>query len=217
MTLHDTGTEPSTRAPPRRDRQRPALPGGISMRPAMVVLGLAVLILVVFVTIGIVTTQSPQRGEDLEHPDRGVPGHHCRPPWRPGSSRRSSSRGEPPTNILNAVSIPVGSVRIVAPEQRGGIGPVRRPGDLPLRRLPGGPPDLLRRRHEVQGWQIFDKGAGRQTTRARSRSWASWPALTATTGRWGRSSRRRRSARRAPPAGWTNFTIRLFQQSDDES
>ena len=21
----------------------------------------------------------------------------------------------------------------------------------------------------------------------------------------------------APPAGWTNFTIRLFQQSDDES
>ena len=49
--------------------QRPPAPGGISMRPAMIVVGLAALILVVFVTIGIVSTQSPAA---VKHSDSAV-------------------------------------------------------------------------------------------------------------------------------------------------
>src|SRR5580693_10002360 len=49
MTLHDadTGLRPDQAVPP--EPLRPPTPGGISMRPAMIVLGLAVLILVAFV------------------------------------------------------------------------------------------------------------------------------------------------------------------------
>ena len=45
--------------------------GGISMRPAMIVVGLAALILVVFVTIGIVSTQSPAAVKHSKHRGRG--------------------------------------------------------------------------------------------------------------------------------------------------
>ena len=59
MTLHDadTGLRPGQPIPP--EPLRPPTPGGISMRPAMIVLGLAVLILVAFVAIGILSSHSP--------------------------------------------------------------------------------------------------------------------------------------------------------------
>ena len=60
MTLHDADTGlRAEEADPLPEPLRPPTPGGISMRPAMIVLGLAVLILVVFVTIGLLSSQSP--------------------------------------------------------------------------------------------------------------------------------------------------------------
>ena len=43
------------------------------------------------------------------------------------------SAGEPPNNILNAVAVPVGSVRVSHQNNSARGGPVRRAGDLPLR------------------------------------------------------------------------------------
>ena len=51
MTLPDTDTRLSEEVP--AEPLRPPKPGGFSIRPAMVVLGLGVLILAIFVTLGL--------------------------------------------------------------------------------------------------------------------------------------------------------------------
>ena len=111
MTLHDTDTTSGQDGSEVPEPQRPPTPGGISMRPAMIVFGLAALILVVFVTIGIVSSQSPA---PVKHSDAavGVPGVTLRAVPAAGLLSPIVSGGEPPNNILNAVSVPVGSVRI---------------------------------------------------------------------------------------------------------
>ena len=57
MTLHDADTRFAE--PAEAEPLRPPTPGGFSIRPAMIVLGLAVLILAAFVTLGIVSSHSP--------------------------------------------------------------------------------------------------------------------------------------------------------------
>ena len=59
MTLHETETDLLLGGGRGPEPQQPPVPGGISMRPAMIVVGLAALILMLFVTIGIVSSQSP--------------------------------------------------------------------------------------------------------------------------------------------------------------
>ena len=111
MTLHDadTGLRPEGAAPP--EPLRPPTPGGISMRPAMIVLGLAVLILVVFVAIGILSSHSPAPVARSTGP-AAVPGVTV--PAESAADQLSPivEAGEPPTNILDAVFVPVGSVRL---------------------------------------------------------------------------------------------------------
>ncbi len=157
MTLHDTGTELAGEgaAPPRP--QRPAKPGGISIRPAMVVLGLAVLILVVFVTIGIVTSQAPQPVKTSGAPS-AVPGTPLRAQEAAGLLSPIIVAGEPPTNILNAVSVPVGSVRISHLNNAAGSGQYDaqvtfRSEDSQAALLTFYAADM-----KEQGWQVFDKG-----------------------------------------------------------
>src|SRR5271154_676918 len=58
MTLHDTDTDAEVESAGPEPR-RPPTPGGVSMRPAMIVVGLAALILILFVIIAIVSTQPP--------------------------------------------------------------------------------------------------------------------------------------------------------------
>ena len=116
MTLHETDTD--VREDGRRSRAA-ATPGagGISMRPAMIVFGLAALILVVFVTIGIVTSQSPA---PIKHSDAavGVPGVTLRAVPAAGLLSPIVTDGEPPNNILNAVVRPGGIGSDLTPEQQ---------------------------------------------------------------------------------------------------
>src|ERR1700722_7828485 len=123
MTLHDTGTgtELAGEGAPPPPPQRPAKRGGISMRPAMVVLGLAVLILVVFVTIGILTSQSPQPVKTSGAPS-AVGGTTLRATAAARLLSPIAISGEPPTNVLNAVSVPVGSVRLSHQNNAAGAG-----------------------------------------------------------------------------------------------
>ena len=164
------------------------------MRPAMIVLGLAVLILAVFVTIGIVTSQSPQPVKTSSAPS-AVSGTPLRASRGGRTALADHHLGRAAEQHPQRRVRPGGLGPALAPEQRGGVRAVRRPGDLPLRRLPGRPAHLLRRRHEGAGLAGLRQGSLPPTTRARSRCSASWPAPTATTGRWGRSSRPPRSAR----------------------
>ncbi len=212
MTLHDTGTELAGQAdtPPP---QRPAKPGGISMRPAMVVLGLAVLILVVFVTIGIVTSQSPQPVRTSSAPSAVV-----------GSSLRSEAAarllapivvgGEPPTNILNSVSVPVGAVRISHVNNAAGSGQYDAQVTFRSDASQAALLAFFAADMKQQGWQVFDKGGASDDQGALEvlgklagtdgYYWEMGATIQATT--FGKG---------APPAGWTRFTVRLFQQGDE--
>ncbi len=75
MTLHDADTRLAE--PAEAEPLRPPTPGGFSIRPAMIVLGLAVLILAVFVTLGIVSSQSPAPVK-TSGPPSAVPGSPLR-------------------------------------------------------------------------------------------------------------------------------------------
>jgi hypothetical protein len=75
MTLHDADTRLAE--PAQGEPQRPPTPGGFSIRPAMVVLGLAVLILAVFITVGILSSHSPAPVKTTGAPS-AVPGSPLR-------------------------------------------------------------------------------------------------------------------------------------------
>ncbi len=103
------------------------------MRPAMIVLGLALLILVVFVTIGVLSSQSPVPVKVGGAPS-AVPGTTLRAESAAGLLSPIVESGEPPTNIRNAVSRPGRLATPLAPGQQRGRGrPVRLTGGLPLR------------------------------------------------------------------------------------
>ena len=91
------------------------------MRPAMIVVGLAGLILIVFVTIGILSSQSPTA---VKHSNAavGVPGATQRALPAAGLLSPIVSAGEPPNNIVNAATIPIGSVRISHQNNTAGAG-----------------------------------------------------------------------------------------------
>ena len=103
------------------------------MRPAMIVLGLAVLILVVFVTIGLLSSQSPVPVKVGGAPS-AVPGTTLRAESAAGLLAPIVEAGEPPTNVRNAVFVPVGVATPLAPGQQRRRGRrLRLAGGLPLR------------------------------------------------------------------------------------
>jgi hypothetical protein len=214
MTLHDTDPELREDGGEAPEPQRPPVPGGISMRPAMIVVGLAALILVLFVTIGIVSTQSPT---PVKHSDAavGVPGVTLRAV--PAASMLSpiANGGEPPNNILNAVSLPVGSVRISHENNSSGAGAYDeqvtfRSGDSQAALLAFYAADM-----KVQGWQVSDQGAAKNDPGALEvlgklagsdgYYWQMGATVNATTFSPG-----------GPPRGTTHFTVRLFQEPDPD-
>ena len=217
MTLHDSDTEAGSRAsgPPPPPPQRPQTPGGFSIGPAMIVAGLAVLILVVFVTIGILTSQTP------------APVRHSRTPTAVSGSalkaQAAASRltpiivsGEPPTNILNAVDLPAGAVTVSHQNNAAGSGQFDaqvafRSDDSQSALLTFYAADM-----KLQGWQIYDKGPAANDPGALE----VLGKLAGTDGYYwemGATISPTSFGRGAPPTGETDFTIRLFQQTDEQS
>ncbi len=214
MTLHDTPAEVLDGGSPGAEPQRPPSPGGISMRPAMIVFGLAALILVVFVTIGIVTSQSPA---PIRHSATAVavPGVTLRAVPAAGLLSPIVASTEPPANILNAVSVPAGSVRISHHDNSAGAGQFDsqvafRSGDSQEAVLGFYAADM-----KLQGWQVFDRGAAANNPGAfevlgklagsDGYYWEMGATIPPTT-----------FPRGGPPRGVTMFTVRLFQLPDPE-
>ena len=214
MTLHDTPPELLEDGSGRPEPRRPPTPGGISMRPAMIVVGLAALILVVFVTIGVVTTQSPA---PIKHSTSAVAVPGVSLQAAPAARQLSPivTAGEPPTNILNAVSVPVGSVRLSHQNNSGGASQfdsqvVFRSGDSQAALLAFYASDM-----KLQGWQVFDRGAAANNPGAfevlgklagsDGYYWEMGATIAPTTFHPG-----------GPARGVTTFTVRLFQVPDPE-
>lgn len=213
MTLHDTDTgldRDGARAP---EPLRPPTPGGISMRPAMVVLSLAVLILAVFVTIGVVSSQSPTPVRQGGGPT-AVPGVTLQAEPAAAALAPIVSTGEPPTNILNAVSLPVGSVRVSHHNNAAEFGQydsqvVFRSDDSQAALLSFFDADM-----RLQGWHVFDRGPAAnhpgslevlgKLAGTDGYYWEMGAVISPTLFRPG-----------GPPQGQTDFTVRLLQESDE--
>jgi hypothetical protein len=214
MTLHDTATEawPEGAAP---GPQRPPKSGGISMRPAMVVLGLAVLILAVFVTIGIVFSQSPARVRTGSASDR-VPGTSLRAVPAAAALAPILGGGEPPSNIVNAVSMPAGSVRIGHANNAAGSGQYDSQVELRSTASQGTLLGFFAAAMRQRGWQVFDQGPAAHNpgalevlgklAGADGYYWEMGATMKPTTFGSG-----------APAGGWTDVTVRLLQENDDQS
>ena len=213
MTLHDTDLELRERGSGYPSRGTPT-PGGFSMRPAMIVVGLAALILVVFVTIGVVSSRSPA---PVRHSVGAVavPGVSLRATPAAGLLSPIVSAGQPPNNILNAVSLPAGSVRIShqnnsAEADQFDSQVVFRSGDSQAALLAFFASDM-----KLQGWQIFDRGAAAndpgtlevlgKLAGSDGYYWEMGATVNATTFTPG-----------GPARGVTHFTVRLFQVPDPE-
>ncbi len=217
MTLHDTDTDTEAEVlrdgPMPAEPLRPPTPGGISMRPAMIVLGLAVLILVVFVTIGVLSSHSPA---PVRHGSAAssVVGSPLRAEPATAALAPIVSPGQPPTNIVNAVSIPVGSVRVSHADNAAGSGQydsqvVLRSGDSQGALLAFYAADM-----RSQGWRVFDRGPAANHPGAveilgklagsDGYYWEMGATISATT-----------FSRGGPAHGQTDFTVRLLQESDD--
>jgi hypothetical protein len=214
MTLHDTDTDTELREDGSEalEPQRPPVPGGISMRPAMIVFGLAALILVVFVTIAIVTSQTPT---PVKHSGAAaaVPGVALRAVPAAAPLSPIVAGGDPPNNILNAVSVPTGSVRVSHENNSPGASQYDeqvtfRSGDSQSALLAFFAADM-----KLQGWQITDQGAAKNDPHALEvlgklagsdgYYWDMGATVNATTFSPG-----------GPARGITTFTVRLFQEND---
>jgi hypothetical protein len=185
------------------------------MRPAMVVLGLAVLILAVFVTIGIVFSQSPARVRTGSGSDR-VTGTSLRSVPAAAALAPILGSGEPPSNIVNAVSVPAGSVRIGHQNNAAESGQYDSQVELRSTASQAALLGFFAAVMRQQGWQSFDQGPAANDPGAlevlgklAGRDGYFWEmgAIIEPTS-FGNS---------APSTGWTDFTVRLLQESDDQS
>jgi hypothetical protein len=231
MTLHETDmgpfevaapvAVPSDEAPPAPpaadgggEPLRPPARGGVSIRPAMVVLGLAVLILAVFVTIAIVTSQSPAPVKTDTAP-RAVPGTAIRAVAAADALTPIISSGQPPNNIINAVDMPVGAVRVA--HQNNAVDSGQYDSQITVRSddSQGALLNFYAADLKWAGWQVFDRGPAANDPTATEvlgklagtdgYYWEIGVTIPPTTFGSG-----------APAGGWTNITIRLLQEGDPE-
>src|SRR5579871_1205524 len=155
MTLHDADTrlaEPADAEP-----LRPPTPGGFSIKPAMVVLGLAVLIVVAFVTLGILSSHSPAPVKTSGAPS-AVPGTTLKAEPAADALKPIVGSGVPPSNILNAVTVPVGSVRISHKNNAAGAGQFDAQVTMRSGESQGALLAFFAATMHEAGWQVFDRG-----------------------------------------------------------
>jgi hypothetical protein len=178
----------------------------------MIVLGLAVLILGIFITAGILTShppQSPATGTGSS----AVAGSLLRAvPAAPTLSVITQS-GEPPANIVNAVFIPLAAVRVSHQDNNSAAGQFDAQVGLRADASQGALLDFFSSVMKHQGWQVFSRGPALHHPGALevlgklagsdSYYWEMGAVISPTTFGHG-----------APPAGRTQFTVRLFQVPD---
>jgi len=212
MTVHDTRTRREAPAAGPAPVRPPAR--GFSMRPAMLVLGLGVLILAVFVTVGIVTSQSPAPVRTSAAPS-AIPGTSLRAVPAADALSSIESDGQPPTNIVNAVVVPVGSVPVSNQNNSGGSGQYDSQVTLRSDDSQGALLAFFAAAMKAQGWQVFDEGPAAHDPGAVE----VLGKLAGTDGYYwemGATVPPTTFPKGAPATGETDFTIRLLQMDDPE-
>jgi hypothetical protein len=219
MTLHQTETQsaagPSTAA--AATPQRPPSARRFSIRPAMTVLVSGVVILAVFVTIGILSTHQPVTVR-TNAASTLVPGSALRAQAAAGPLSVITKSGEPPANILNAVVVPTGSVR-VAHQDNGGGGQYDRQVTFRSDASQAALLAFFAGSMRQNGWQIFDRGPAARAPGTAAGSSEVLGKLAGADGYYwemGAVVAPTTFGRGAPATGTTDFTVRLFQVNDSQ-
>ncbi len=127
------------------------------MRPAMVVLALAVVILAIFFVLGVTSSPAPKPAHHTVS-TAAVPGSALRS--EPAASLLSPvvQAGAPPANVLDAVLLPNGVTRIAHRHNNGGVSQYDAQVTF---RSDATQADLITffaAAMKLQGWQILDRG-----------------------------------------------------------
>jgi hypothetical protein len=193
---------------------RPPTGPGFSMRPAMLVLGLAVLILGIFITAGIITSK-PVVATKTTRESSAVVGSTLLAVPADRALAVITQSGEPPSNIINAVALPAGSVKVS--HQNNSAAADQFDAQIGLRSDASQQAlqSFYLKDMKQQGWQIFEQGPadhdpgatevlGKQAG-SDGFYWEMGAVISATT-----------FGPHAPPRGDTDFTVRLFQVPDPD-
>jgi hypothetical protein len=201
---------------PAQERPTPRRPptGGFSMRPAMLVLGLGALILIVFIALGALTTGKVQTTNTSKAASQ-VAGTGLRALPAALDLKVITTPGEPPSNILNAVSIPVGAQRISHQNNSGSADQFDAQIQLATDSSQAAVQQFYLKDMKAQGWQVFDIGPADHNPGAvevlgkkagtDGFYWEMGAVTSATT-----------FGPHAPPRGETRFIVRLFQVPDPD-
>lgn len=213
MTLHDV---PSAERQSEGDGapQRPPSRGGFSMRAAMIVPGLGLLILALFIGAGFLTS-NPVQPTHTSTATEAVPGTGLRAQPAVKALKVITVSGQPPGNIVNAVSIPVGARRVSFQNNTAAAEEYDAQITLTTDASQGAVEHFYSLDLKRQGWQVFDTGPAAHQTGAlevlakKAGSdgfyWEQGVVISATTFGAG-----------APATGETSFSIELFQLPDPD-
>jgi hypothetical protein len=206
------GSDTATQSPPTP--VRPPARGGVSMRPAMIVLGLAVLIIALFVSLSLLTssqlTPVHTGGAPLD-----VTGSSLKATPAASALAPIISSGQPPANIVNAVDIPVGAVRLSHQNNAAESGQYDSQVSLRSDASQGSLLAFYASDMKSQGWQIFDRGPASNDANALE----VLGKLAGTDGYYwemGVTVQATSFGNGTPAAGATTFTVRLLQEPDPE-
>jgi hypothetical protein len=205
MSIRDAGVRAPLRPPPR---------AGFSMKAAMIVPGIGVLILALFIGAGFLTSNPVQQADDSNR-TFSVPGTTLRAQPAVQALKVITVGGQPPGNIVNATSIPVGATPVSHENNTVSAQAYDAQIALKIYSSQGAVENFYAKVLKVQGWQIFEKGPadnnpGAIEVLAKQAGsdgfyWEIGAVVAATT-----------FGPHAPAAGSTTFTLRLFQQPDPD-
>ncbi|HEY3842978.1 MAG TPA: hypothetical protein VGL48_06960 [Acidimicrobiales bacterium] len=198
----------------RGEPVRPPMGRGFSMRAAMIVPGLGVLILGVFIGAGFLTS-NPVQAPDKSTASATVAGTSLRALPALTDLKAITLSGEPPGNILNSVSVPQGATLLSHQDNSAAADQFDAQIGLKSDASQGALDTFYTLDMKRQGWQIFETGPADHDPGAvevlgkKAGSdgfyWEMGAVVSATT--FGPD---------APPRGDTAFTVRLFQVPDPD-
>jgi len=205
MSVHDAGVRAPVRPPPR---------AGFSMKAAMIVPGIGVLILALFIGAGFLTS-NPVQQTTTSTRTFSVPGTTLRAQPAVTALAVIAVAGQPPGNIVNATSIPVGATRVSFRNNTASAQAYDAQIQLTIDSSQGAVENFYAKDLKLQGWQIFgtgpaDNDPGAIEVLAKQAGsdgfyWEIGAVVSATTFGPG-----------APATGSTTFTLRLLQQPDPD-
>src|SRR5580698_529695 len=193
---------------------RPPTSSGFNLRYAMIVPGLGVLILALFIGAAFLTT-NPVQPTHTSTATHGVDGTVLRAEPARIDLAAITVSGEPPGNIVNAVSVPVGSVLLSHQNNSAAADQYDQQIGLRSDASQGALETFYQKDMKSQGWQIFEVGPADHDPGALEVLgklagsdgfyWEMGAVISATS-----------FGTNAPAAGDTQFTVRLFQVPDPD-